>query len=95
MYKILQMRAVYEPPEGQPVITGATAVLGPILNAVAIKDWNTKDCTARQILLSTIEEKLHNTLVGYKTAFQICIRLSSQQKKCAAINRYVIGLLHE
>jgi hypothetical protein len=90
MYKTLQMRAVHEPAEGQAVIDGAQVMLGPVLNADAIKDWKTKDCTARRILLSTIEEKLQNTLVGCKTAFQIWTRLSSQHNKCAANNRYVI-----
>lgn len=84
------MRAVHEPAEGQAVIDGAPVMLGPVLNADAIKDWKTKDCTARRILLSTIEEKLQNTLVGCKTAFQIWTRLSSQHNKCAANNRYVI-----
>ncbi|XP_046647798.1 uncharacterized protein LOC124337828 [Daphnia pulicaria] len=85
-----EMRAVHEPAEGQAVIDGAQVMLGPVLNADAIKDWKTKDCTARRILLSTIEEKLQNTLVGCKTAFQIWTRLSSQHNKCAANNRYVI-----
>jgi hypothetical protein len=85
MYKILQMRAVYIPPEGQPVIDGAPVMLGPILNADAIKDWKTKDCTAGRILLSTIEEKLQNTLVGCKTAFKIWTRLSivTTQQMCS------------
>jgi hypothetical protein len=65
-------------------------VLGPLLNEEAIKDWKKKDVLARRILLTTIEPKLQNTLVGCKTAHQIWIRLSSQHNECEANNRYVI-----
>ena len=68
----------------------ATPTYGPIINADAIREWKIKDCTARRILLTTIELKLQNTLVGCKTAFQIWNRLNSQHNKCAANNKYII-----
>jgi hypothetical protein len=49
--------------------------VGPVLNEEAIKDGKKKDVLARWILLTTIEPKLQNTLVGCKTAHQIWIRL--------------------
>ena len=84
------MRQIIEP---VPPVEGqnpAAQTLGPIINAEAIKDWKVKDCTARRILLATIELKLQNTLVGCKTAFQIWTRLNSQHNKCAANNKYVV-----
>ncbi|XP_045034632.1 uncharacterized protein LOC123475695 [Daphnia magna] len=72
--------------EGGPV----TPTYGPIINTDAIREWKIKDCTARRILLTTIELKLQNTLVGCKTAFQIWTRLNSQHNKCAANNKYII-----
>lgn len=84
MREILQGAA---PIEGQAAPVPA---VGPVLNEEAIKDWKKKDVLARRILLTTIEPKLQNTLVGCKTAHQIWIRLSSQHNKCAANNRYVI-----
>ena len=87
---LIQMREVLQaaaPIEGQ---AAPVPVLGPLLNEEAIKDWKRKDVLARRILLTTIEPKLQNTLVGCKTAHQIWIRLSSQHNKCAANNRYVI-----
>jgi hypothetical protein len=62
---------------------------GPVLNADSIKEWKIKDCTARRILLSTIEQKLQNTLVGCKTAHDIWTRLNNQQNKCAVNKNYV------
>ena len=87
---LLQVRQIIEP---VPPVEGqnpAAQTLGPIINAEAIKDWKVKDCTARRILLATIELKLQNTLVGCKTAFQIWTRLNSQHNKCAANNKYVV-----
>lgn len=84
MREILQAAA---PIEGQAAPMPA---VGPVLNEEAIRDWKKKDVLARRILLTTIEPKLQNTLVGCKTAHQIWIRLSSQHNKCAANNRYVI-----
>jgi hypothetical protein len=63
---------------------------GPIINADAIREWKIKDFTARRILLTTIEQKLQNKLVGCKTAFQIWTRLNSQHKKCEANNKDII-----
>jgi hypothetical protein len=68
----------------------ATPTVGPVINADAIREWKIKDCTARRILLTTIELKLQNTLVGCKTAFQIWTRLNSQHNKCAANNKCII-----
>jgi hypothetical protein len=88
------MRQVIEPVPpaegGQIPLNPVAQTLGPIMNAEAIKEWKVKDCTARRILLATIELKLQNTLVGCKTAFQIWTRLNSQHDKCAANNKYVV-----
>lgn len=85
---MLQVRAIIQPVEGAEA--GTVTLFGPVLNIEQIKEWKTKDCTARRILLSTIEEKLQNTLVGCKTAFQIWTRLATQHNKCASNNVYVI-----
>ena len=85
---MLQIRAIIQPVEGAE--PGTITLLGPVLNSEQIKEWKKKDCTARRILLSTIEEKLQNTLVGCKTAFQIWTRLATQHNKCASNNVYVI-----
>ena len=87
------MREVIVPPapvEGDPAPIAPVATrYGPLLNADSIKEWKVKDCTARRILLTTIEPKLQTTLVGCKTAHQIWVRLNAQHNKCAANNKYV------
>ena len=78
------------PVEGAPApIAPVVTRYGPLLNADSIKEWKVKDCTARRILLTTIEPKLQTTLVGCKTAHQIWVRLNAQHNKCAANNKYV------